>query len=336
MTSRSTRSPWACSATARAAAPACRPRSRTSRRGGCACCTTRSFSDDPTRLLRLARYAAGWASPIEPAPRVLAAGRRRPRRSGHGERRPARAELRLLAARARPGGRPERPERARHRRARWPRASACAIPSRPAARWPCCRRRRSGRPRARRRAMGVRRRAGRDARPAGLRGRPAGAILAAAAAHRRSRRSLGPPGALGFAAAVGRRTRGGGPGRRAGPGRAARGGCEDLRRVKLEIDGRDLLAAGVPSGPAIGRGCARPWRPSSTAGRPAVRPSSRRPSGRVGARLPERDGMSRAPPEPFYLLRRAVRDRSARGPRGVHHPPGRISQGPTPASTSGA
>ncbi len=39
-----------------------------------------------------------------------------------------------------------------------------------------------------------------------------------------------------------------------GPERPAREWLERLREVRLEIDGRDLLAAGVPEGPAIGRG----------------------------------------------------------------------------------
>jgi tRNA nucleotidyltransferase (CCA-adding enzyme) len=39
-----------------------------------------------------------------------------------------------------------------------------------------------------------------------------------------------------------------------GPERQAREWLEDLRHVRLLIDGRDLLAAGVPEGPAIGRG----------------------------------------------------------------------------------
>jgi tRNA nucleotidyltransferase (CCA-adding enzyme) len=39
-----------------------------------------------------------------------------------------------------------------------------------------------------------------------------------------------------------------------GPERQAREWLEDLRHVRLTIDGRDLLAAGVPEGPAIGRG----------------------------------------------------------------------------------
>ena len=34
----------------------------------------------------------------------------------------------------------------------------------------------------------------------------------------------------------------------------AREWLERLRHVRLEIDGRDLLVAGVPEGPAIGRG----------------------------------------------------------------------------------
>jgi tRNA nucleotidyltransferase (CCA-adding enzyme) len=39
-----------------------------------------------------------------------------------------------------------------------------------------------------------------------------------------------------------------------GPERQAREWLERLRHVRLEIDGRDLLEAGVPEGPAIGRG----------------------------------------------------------------------------------
>ncbi len=39
-----------------------------------------------------------------------------------------------------------------------------------------------------------------------------------------------------------------------GPGQAARDWLETLRHVHLEIDGTDLLAAGVPEGPAVGRG----------------------------------------------------------------------------------
>ena len=39
-----------------------------------------------------------------------------------------------------------------------------------------------------------------------------------------------------------------------GPEQQARDLLERLRHVRLEIDGRDLLAAGVPEGPAVGRG----------------------------------------------------------------------------------
>lgn len=39
-----------------------------------------------------------------------------------------------------------------------------------------------------------------------------------------------------------------------GPARAARDWLQTLRHVRLEIDGSDLLAAGVPEGPAVGRG----------------------------------------------------------------------------------
>jgi tRNA nucleotidyltransferase (CCA-adding enzyme) len=39
-----------------------------------------------------------------------------------------------------------------------------------------------------------------------------------------------------------------------GPADRARQWLDDLRHVTLEIDGRDLIAAGVPEGPALGRG----------------------------------------------------------------------------------
>jgi tRNA nucleotidyltransferase (CCA-adding enzyme) len=39
-----------------------------------------------------------------------------------------------------------------------------------------------------------------------------------------------------------------------GPADAARQWLERLRHVGLEIDGNDLLQAGVPAGPAIGSG----------------------------------------------------------------------------------
>jgi tRNA nucleotidyltransferase (CCA-adding enzyme) len=39
-----------------------------------------------------------------------------------------------------------------------------------------------------------------------------------------------------------------------GPAQAAKDWLERLRDVRLEIDGSDLIAAGVPEGPAVGRG----------------------------------------------------------------------------------
>jgi tRNA nucleotidyltransferase (CCA-adding enzyme) len=39
-----------------------------------------------------------------------------------------------------------------------------------------------------------------------------------------------------------------------GPATEAREWLDTLRHVRLAIDGSDLLAAGVPEGPAIGRG----------------------------------------------------------------------------------
>lgn len=41
---------------------------------------------------------------------------------------------------------------------------------------------------------------------------------------------------------------------------AAREWLERLRHVELQIDGRDLLAAGVPEGPAVGRGLRAAWK----------------------------------------------------------------------------
>ena len=39
-----------------------------------------------------------------------------------------------------------------------------------------------------------------------------------------------------------------------GPAEAAREWLQSLRQVRLEIDGGDLLAAGIPAGPALGQG----------------------------------------------------------------------------------
>ena len=70
-----------------------------------------------------------------------------------------------------------------------------------------------------------------------------------------------------------------------GPERAAREWLERLRHVRLEIDGDDLLAAGVPEGPAVGRGLRRRSRRSSTARVAAARPSSPGPAGGAGQRI---------------------------------------------------
>ena len=69
----------ACSAWRRAPGRGARGRParwRTCAPGGCACCTSASFSDDPTRLLRLARYAARLGFEIEPHTAELAPARR--------------------------------------------------------------------------------------------------------------------------------------------------------------------------------------------------------------------------------------------------------------------
>lgn len=58
---------------------------------------------------------------------------------------------------------------------------------------------------------------------------------------------------------------------------------QNWRHVALEIDGDDLLAAGIPQGPAVGRDSRPRWRQSSTVRFSAVRMSSRPPSrGRGG------------------------------------------------------
>ena len=74
------------------------------RAAACACCTTRSFLDDPTRLLRLARYRARLGFEIEPHTARARRARRSPRarwRRSRGAR--IGAELRLALGEARPG-----------------------------------------------------------------------------------------------------------------------------------------------------------------------------------------------------------------------------------------
>ena len=114
------------------------------------------------------------------------------------------------------------------------------------------------------------------------------------------------PRAVRAARPAGRRAaRGAGPGARAG--RAARAGAAlavtTSRDVRLEITGDDLLAAGVPEGPAIGRALerdaateARRARERSRGGARAPRSRSRRePDARAGA--PRRAG-ARSPTAP--------------------------------------
>ena len=45
-----------------------------------------------------------------------------------------------------------------------------------------------------------------------------------------------------------------------GPSETARAWIEDLRGVTLDIDGADLIAAGIPQGEALGRGLAAALR----------------------------------------------------------------------------
>jgi tRNA nucleotidyltransferase (CCA-adding enzyme) len=89
--------------------------------------------------------------------------------------------------------------------------------------------------------------------------RPRDAILAAATGAKRTARALqGAVSPSDIAAGVGRTA---GPELVAlagamGPAQPAREWLHTLRHVRLQIDGHDLLEAGIPSGPAIGRGLA--------------------------------------------------------------------------------
>ena len=99
------------------------------RSGGCACCTTRSFIDDPTRLLRLARYAGAAGLPVEPHTLELARAARGRRRSGHGQRRAARRRAAAAGRQSRSGGRLLAAARARHRRGAGTRLRPASTPT---------------------------------------------------------------------------------------------------------------------------------------------------------------------------------------------------------------
>ena len=102
-TSPSTRSPSPSAARGAGELIGRRARARGSRAGrACGCCTSASFIDDPTRLLRLARYSARLGFEVEPhTPRWPRRGARE-RRAGHRLRRArSGAELRLALQRSR-------------------------------------------------------------------------------------------------------------------------------------------------------------------------------------------------------------------------------------------
>jgi tRNA nucleotidyltransferase (CCA-adding enzyme) len=217
----------------------------------------RSFVDDPTRLLRLARYASRLGFTIEPHTHELAeqAVRAGAVRTVSGSR--LGAELRLLAREPDPLGAFETmgvldldgaiepgfgladPELARRALALLPRdgrpdllvlaVSACEVaPARLSGLLDELAFAASERETilaATRDAAGVAEALSSATRPSEI----------AAAAERATPELVALAGAL-------------------GPSDAATEWLERLRRVQLEIDGNDLLAAGVPEGPAVGRG----------------------------------------------------------------------------------
>jgi tRNA nucleotidyltransferase (CCA-adding enzyme) len=219
----------------------------------------RSFVDDPTRLLRLARYAARLEFEIEPSTRVLAhaAAGSGALATVSGPR--VGAELRLLAREQDPVAalatlRSLRLDDAIHQ------GFGLADPD-------LARRALELLPVDGRRDVLTLAVASLDL-PAGelatlldalsFEAHERDAILAAATGARGAARALGPGAQLRpsqiaevlagqpveLAAVAGA----------LGPAEQAREWLEDLRHVRLEIDGNDLLAAGVPEGPAIGRG----------------------------------------------------------------------------------
>ena len=244
-----------------------------------------SFVDDPTRLLRLARYAAGWASrsrrrPRALATRALAAGALRTVSGGAARRRAAAGAAasrpgRALACVAALAGRALAPGSAFDRAGRSAalRAAAGAAPGATCA--------------ARRRCLdvapGALRRAARRARlprRATATGRRGGR----AAPARSPRRWPRPRGRRRSPRGSRRAGRGGGLAGAPAPRAAARRWIDELRHVRLEIDGDDLLAAGVPQGPRrSASACAAALRAQARRRRAtAATPSSPRRSARPG------------------------------------------------------
>ena len=187
----------------------------------------RSFVDDPTRALRAARYAARLGFELEPETEALLRATdlgtvSADRREAELLRLAARSDARRAASSCSPSGGWSSCARAA---SSWPRGSPSCSPRRPGAD--------ERRPRARRCSPP------RSARP-GAEGELAAARARAPLA-RRSRWPRGrDPVELVLARALGAEW------------------LDDYlgewRAVALEIDGADLIAAGVPEGPALGRG----------------------------------------------------------------------------------
>ena len=144
--------------------------------------------------------------------------------------------------------------------------------------------------------------------PAGRRAGRGVACGARGGAHR-----AGPPRARAHAVGAARAARpGAARGARPGPGAAARrrsrssAGSPTCATWGLEISGADLLAAGVPEGPAVGARSRRRFGASSTGSCQGASRSSRRALQLAGEQ----------------------RSEAAGGHRHLHHPPGRRERGP--------
>jgi tRNA nucleotidyltransferase (CCA-adding enzyme) len=217
----------------------------------------RSFIDDPTRLLRLARYAGRLGFAVEPHTRSLVSEAIEASALGTVSGSRAGAELRLLAREAdpvkallalrdlgldhalHPGLGLQDEALARRALAALPSdarpdrlALGLAVLGVPAAELPALLDSLAFEAEDRDAIVAIATRAGEVAR--GLEAADVASEIAAA--------SIGaPPELVALAGAL-------------GPDAQAREWLERLRHVRLSIDGRDLIAAGVPEGPAIGRG----------------------------------------------------------------------------------
>ena len=221
----------------------------------------RSFIDDPTRLLRLVRYASRLGFEIEPHTRALADdGDRRAARSARSADRGSARSCRLLArepdpvggaragyatsgstSRDPPGLRPRDDEDARSPGAGAPAGRRATGPAGA----------RGGRDEAYRAAELT---ALLDALAFDADDRDAIVAAATRAGEVASALAAASTPSEIAAAVAGRRPSWWRWRARSAREPQAREWLDALRHVRLEIDGRDLLAAGVPEGPAIGRG----------------------------------------------------------------------------------